>query len=160
MSCDDVLEISPDGKLLVGDSESMEIDCFRFCAKFWQANCQVDTGMQIRPSVPNGYALECTVAGTTGGREPRWLTTLDATVPDGSAIWKVVAAESNGINPLSAPTAEVSPNSGLTVDSLEVLQDWKIKATYSAETAGEYQVMFQFVVDGQTRGARQSVTVV
>lgn len=40
-----------------------------------------------RPSTTNGYAYECTTAGTSGSTEPTWPTTAGATVADGSVVW-------------------------------------------------------------------------
>ena len=39
------------------------------------------------PTTPNGYAYDCTTAGTSGGSEPTWPTTAGDTVTDGTAVW-------------------------------------------------------------------------
>jgi len=50
------------------------------------------TGSAVRPSTPNGRHFVCTVAGTSGGSEPTWNTTLGATTTDGSVTWTAIQA--------------------------------------------------------------------
>lgn len=57
-----------------------------------RVNGDAVTGSLIRPSTPNGYWYHCSVAGTSGGSEPTWNTTLDGTTTDGSVTWVTVYA--------------------------------------------------------------------
>lgn len=45
----------------------------------------------VQPTTSNGYRYECTTAGTTGGTEPTWPTSLGSTVVDGSAIFTCIS---------------------------------------------------------------------
>lgn len=51
------------------------------------ADAVYGVGQYVRPSVFNGFVYKATVAGTTGGAEPAWPTTIGATVVDGSVTW-------------------------------------------------------------------------
>lgn len=53
----------------------------------WQASTAYSLGDAVRPTTRNGYAYECTVAGTSGGSEPTWPTTPGNTVVDGTVTW-------------------------------------------------------------------------
>lgn len=44
----------------------------------------------VEPSTPNGYAYRCTTAGTSGGSEPTWGTTLGGTTADGTVVWTCI----------------------------------------------------------------------
>lgn len=141
------------------ESLPVTIDCYDLCAIKWQANeLQTITIDYVRPTVANGFAYQCTTAGTTGSREPRWPTTLAQTVVDGSVTWTCVAASANGLNVLTSPTA--TPDTGLTVSNVAVSESTKITATYSSGTADQdYDVVYSFTLGGVTRIARQMVQV-
>lgn len=53
---------------------------------------QAETGSVVKPTTPNGRHFKCTVAGTTGGTEPTWNTTIGATTTDGTATWEAIQA--------------------------------------------------------------------
>jgi len=53
----------------------------------WPASSAVALGDAARPVTRNGYAYECTTAGTTGASEPTWPTTPGNTVADGTVVW-------------------------------------------------------------------------
>lgn len=46
----------------------------------------------VKPTVQNGYWYKCTTAGTTGGTEPTWSTSIGATVADGTVVWTTIYA--------------------------------------------------------------------
>lgn len=70
-------------------------------------------GSFVRPTVFNGYHYSCSVAGTSGGAEPAWPTTLGATISDGSATWTCVKAAT-----IEAVVASVTSGFGFTVGAL------------------------------------------
>ncbi len=43
----------------------------------------------MRPTTGNGYLYRCIVAGTSGGTEPTWSTTMGDNVADNTAEWEV-----------------------------------------------------------------------
>jgi hypothetical protein len=51
-----------------------------------------NTGSVVRPSAFNDRHFKCTTAGTSGGSEPSWNTTLGGTTNDGSAVWTAIEA--------------------------------------------------------------------
>lgn len=53
----------------------------------WLASTAYALGEAVRPTTRNGFAYECTTAGTSGGSEPTWPTTPGNTVNDGTAVW-------------------------------------------------------------------------
>lgn len=54
----------------------------------WTASTAYTTSSWVRPTTPNGFVYECTVAGTSGGSEPSWGTTPGVESGfDGTAKW-------------------------------------------------------------------------
>jgi hypothetical protein len=53
----------------------------------WAATTAYSLGDIRRPAIDNGLRYEVTTAGTSGGSEPTWPTTVNATVADGSVVW-------------------------------------------------------------------------
>jgi uncharacterized phage protein (TIGR02218 family) len=51
-----------------------------------------NTGSVVRPSVFNDRHFKCTTAGTSGGSEPSWNTSLGGTTNDGSVVWTAIEA--------------------------------------------------------------------
>lgn len=56
-------------------------------ATYWAATTAYSLTNYRCPTTPNGYAYECTTAGTSGGTEPTWPTTVGNTVNDGTVVW-------------------------------------------------------------------------
>lgn len=50
-------------------------------------------GSIVKPSTYNGRHFKCTTAGTSGGSEPSWNTTLGATTSDNTVVWTAVEAK-------------------------------------------------------------------
>ena len=145
-----------------GESVLVEINLLDLCTRFWRANKAVTSGQFIRPSKSTGFSYECTTTGLTGFREPRWPTTIVATVTDGSAVWTCRAASTNGISAISGESAASDP-SGLTVSSVSVVDSTSIIATYDATSLSDgdsFDVVYTFTLDGVTRKARQTVPIV
>ena len=128
-------------------------------AFFWESDEQYALNEAIRPSVPNGFAMRCVSAGTSGAEEPTWPTTLNDTVADGSVTWKAIAAALNGVATITSPTYEVSPT-GLTVDGLSAEEGTSIVGEYVGGDMGkDYEVKFSFLVNGKPRVARHVVKI-
>jgi hypothetical protein len=142
-----------------GASRIVELELFNKAANFWRPNEQYATNEYIRPNIATGFAYQAAGAGTSGLREPRWPTVLNATVVDGSITWTCSAAGANGLNAVSSPSAVSSP-AGLTIASISVSETSKILATYSGGVGGqEYDAVFSFTLNGVPRVARQRVKI-
>ena len=53
----------------------------------WEPSTVTLVGAIVTPTTPNGHYYRCTTAGTTGGTEPTWTTTLYGTVTDNTVVW-------------------------------------------------------------------------
>ena len=49
-------------------------------------------GSVVKPTVFNDRHYKCVTAGTSGGTEPSWNTTLGATTADGTVVWEAIRA--------------------------------------------------------------------
>jgi hypothetical protein len=157
-TCDEVVD---DAWKPAADTIPFDIDITDYCATHWQPNRTYEQDAFARPRTPNGFAIQAQNAGVSGPIEPPWRAVLNGTQRDGSILWKYVAAAGHGINPATAPTAEVdSVEAGaLTVDGLDVVDGHRLIGLYKPSTAGVYVVTFAFTVDGVPRGFSQKVTV-
>lgn len=81
----------------------------------WQPGREFALNEYVRPSGANGFAFKATTAGQSASTEPRWPTTLAATVTDGSITWTAVAIDSNSRDSISSINAVVP--SGITVST-------------------------------------------
>lgn len=88
----------------------------------WAAATVYTSGVYRVPTVANGYAYQATAAGTSGGAEPTWPTTVGATVTDGGVTWQNVGPY------LWEPTYSLNR---------AVARCWLMKA---AKVAAEYEV--------------------
>lgn len=142
------------------ESLQVELNLFEMCARFWKPNELYSLGEVVRPRTPNGYAFSVTVGGTSGAEEPSWRRGVGELTPeDGAVTWTGLDAASNGVNPITSPSA-VSDPSGLNILNVSVIEDVKIVATYQGGTAGKrYDSVFSFTLNGVTRVVRQRVHV-
>lgn len=141
-----------------GDSKPVELNLFRWCANYWRANELFPNSETIRPAIATGFAYQ-SAGGTSAAREPIWPKVLGATVLDGSVTWTCVAADTNGINALSAPSGTSEPT-GLTISSVSASESTKIIATYIGGSLGQdYEAVFSFTLNGVPRVARQLVQI-
>jgi len=60
----------------------------------WASAHAYSLGTYVKPSVSTGYYYVVTTAGTSGGTEPVWNTTIGGTTTDGSVTWTTVAIPS------------------------------------------------------------------
>lgn len=141
------------------ESRMVELDLFGKCANFWRPNEQYAANEYIRPNTATGFAYQANANASSGLREPRWPTTLAATVADGSLIWTCVAAGANGLNAVSGASAVSNPI-GLTISAISVSETSKILATYAGGTVDQdYDAVFSFTLNGVPRVARQTVRI-
>jgi hypothetical protein len=148
----------PDAIKDPGTDLKVSLEFFGDCANFWRANEECSLNEHVRPTRGTGFAYKATVAGLSGSREPVWPKTLDATVTDGSITWTCVAAGTNGLAPITSPSATSDPT-GLTISAVAVEESTKILATYQGGSLGQdYEAVFTFTLNG-ARVARQRVLV-
>ncbi len=53
----------------------------------WAASTAYVVGDTIKPTTPNDHIYKCTTAGTSGGSEPTWGTTIGGTTSDNTVTW-------------------------------------------------------------------------
>lgn len=53
----------------------------------WTTGTAYALAAHVKPTTANGFAYECTTAGTTGATEPTWPTVAGSTVVDNTATW-------------------------------------------------------------------------
>jgi Right handed beta helix region len=56
-------------------------------AATWTANTAYAVGIRVKPTSPAGYFFICEQAGTSGGSEPSWTTSVNTTVVDNTVVW-------------------------------------------------------------------------
>lgn len=142
-----------------GETRSVILRFYKVCANFWRPNEIYDATEYVRPTGRgNGYAFQCTQAGTSGGREPVWPRALGATVVDGSIVWTCTAAAGNGLNEITVASAV--PDDGLSVSSPLVTEFSNVLVDYTGGTLGQdYDVVFTVTINGKPRVATQTVKV-
>ena len=89
----------------------------------WSASAAIASGAKRRPTTTNNRIYQAGGAGTTGGTEPTWPTTLGATVVDNDITWTCLAYEDTPneyklaltAGGLAGATAGASLNLGTTI---------------------------------------------
>lgn len=134
------------------------LDFFNVIANFWQAGKEYATNDYCRPSASTGFSYLASSGGQSGGVEPIWPTTVDATVTDGAVTWTAKTAGGNGIDRLSwgspEPAASITPT-GLTVSAQAIVDgqgtESAIRLTLAGGTAGtQYTVSISATSGSQT----------
>lgn len=150
------------------------LSLFALCATFWRANEQytlgdfawpnirVDDGQITKGAI--GYVMECTTAGRSGSKEPRWSVLADTpmSVLDGSVQWTPRVGGLQGIQSVSAPAVtSVTPNDGLlSTSGILVSEGTKLLVDYSGGVLNkDYTVEFEFTIAGRLRVGRQVVQI-
>jgi hypothetical protein len=140
------------------------LSAFGMCALYWSPNEQYEIGEFIWPTKPDGFVLECTTAGRSGSKEPRWKSVgVDQPMNDGSAIFTLrVPTLTSGVQAIGDPrVGSMSPATGLEVTGLVVSENTKILVDYTGGEAGKsYTVRYTFVIAGRLRQGSQVVHVV
>ena len=74
--------------LLLNTGDTISVSTWRMTSDDeWVTVTAYTTTDTVVPTTPNGYAYDCTTAGTAAVSEPTWPTTEDSTVTDGAAVW-------------------------------------------------------------------------
>jgi hypothetical protein len=85
----------------------------------WEPGAAYDAADYVRPTAANGFEYECTTGGQSGSREPRWPTTVAATVTDGSITWTARAFGTNATDTLSNVNLEASDDLTLGTPNID-----------------------------------------
>lgn len=144
-----------------GETFPVTLSFFAMCAAYWTPNERFELGEFAWPTTPCGFVLECTRAGWSGKREPRWNQSLvDDTVEDGSAQFTLRVPDlSNGLQPIT--DVQVEAPAGITVSQPVVNENTKVFVDYmSSNTDESYDVVFTVTIAGRPRKASQTVHVV
>lgn len=74
-----------------GTSGLSDYDTVSYQGSNWTASTAYVVGDIVRPlATKNGYAYQCTSAGTSDSSEPTWGTTLGGTTSDGTVTWTCI----------------------------------------------------------------------
>lgn len=82
----------------------IKLELFDQLASFWAPGRKQALDSHIRPPRSTGFAYKANPAGTTGSRPPTFPTVLAGVVVDGEVTWTAVAAGTNAITAMSAPS--------------------------------------------------------
>jgi hypothetical protein len=148
----------PDTTKDPSSGRKVELDLYDLIVNARLGNELVDLGEHMRPQIPNGFAYECSVEGTTGAREPFYKTTVGQTFKDGGVTWTCRAAGALGLRPIADVSGAVEPSDALTLHDVTIIESRKIAATYRGGSDGvDYLVAFAFTLDGESKVVRQLV---
>ena len=93
------------------------------CAKKWIKWTDFATNARIRiysHGNESGYEFEATIGGRSAGRQPRWPTTVGATVVDGSITWTCRALSSSSLTRSVVGIPAWSADSGITITNQSI----------------------------------------
>lgn len=150
------------------------LSLFALCASFWRANEQYTLGDFAWPNIrvedgqitkgAIGYVMECTTAGRSGSKEPRWSVVADVpmTALDGSVQWTPRVGALQGIQEVTNPVVSgITPNDGLLTTSGVIMSEGtKLLVDYTGgQLNKDYTVEFEFVIGGRLRVGRQIVQI-
>jgi len=107
--------------------------------------------MRVRPSKATGYEYECTTAGQTGWREPKFPMTIGATVVDGSVVWTCRALSNASLSTTVASTPTWSAP-GLTLSGETLIGQRAIAYIEGGEDGQDYSIVVTATMaDGSVR---------
>lgn len=139
---------------------TVELNLYDLVAAKWKGNRDYAADEMALPfGLPTGFAYKASAAGRSSSQEPRWPLVLGEVVANGGVAFECVAAAANGLSAVSGIAAESDPV-GITISGLAVSNLGELVATYAGGEADEdYDVIFSFIVNGNTLKARQTVKV-
>lgn len=127
---------------------TLGFEWFSLLATFWRPATEYALNAYVRPSVATGFAYQCSRAGQSGSKEPKWSRVLGETVTDGDAAWTVVDAGSNAVQAASAPA--VTCDQAVTIGSPVVVD--------GLGASSKVQVIVSGWIDGLTHNLRCQIT--
>jgi hypothetical protein len=112
-----------DGAIVLSASTGGSTIIVGFQPAKWTGTTVYGLGQQVVPTTLNGFVYEVTTAGTSGGGEPTWPTTIGGTVVDGTVTWTAVESDQNVANvyvQIAEGTTDALTDWGKGVYSLQV----------------------------------------
>jgi hypothetical protein len=79
-----------------GETLDYSVDFASHCSRLREPDTDYTLNTRVRPARANGYQYKAS-AGRTGTAEPRWPTTVGATVQDGSVTWTCEAIDTQSL---------------------------------------------------------------
>ena len=131
------------------DPDVFEFDWADFLTEPWGIARRHTVGDIVQPTVSMGYYAECSVAGLTAAREPRWRAEEGAIVIDGSASWVMKHPDDVSLPTISAATYTIEP-SGITQSNTAIdgsVTSVKLDATDAS--LGKYIITAEITAGGE-----------
>jgi hypothetical protein len=126
----------------------------------WQGGAAYEAADIVRPSIPMGFYAECTTAGQTAAREPRWRAEASATVLDGSVVWTMRAPSSVTLPTITAATYTITP-AGITQSGAAISGSvTTVKLDASAASLGTYKVVAEITAGGEDYSLEADIEVI
>lgn len=110
------------------------------CARIRRADETYATNTRVRPGQRNGFQYNASTGGRSGTREPRWPTTVGATVQDGSVTWTCEAVSNASLERTVSGTPAWTADTGLTVASPSVNGEIALAAISGGTLGQQYMV--------------------
>ncbi len=88
----------------------------------WVTATAYSAGDKVKKISGGTHLYQCTTAGTSGGSEPTWPTTIDATVTDGTVVWTCIG--------ILAPDTTNDYTVDATLGRIYVKPTARVSATY------------------------------
>lgn len=108
------------------------------------------TGDVVKPTTDLDRFFECVTAGTSGGTEPSWDTTIGNQTSDGTAVWEAIRAYTKTVT-----IASVVDNRQFTVSTAAYPDDWFTYGTVEVTSSGDNNGI-QRKVKSFTQGSAES----
>lgn len=105
------------------------------------------------------FVYECTSAGKTADRAPKFTTTIAATMNDGSVEWTCRDYSTSGSDTLSSKT--VTGETGITIDSSDIVKSTYVSVVITADSVGCHTVTCTVVTAaGETLIGERDIEVI
>jgi len=104
----------------------------------WAATTAYDLEDMRRPTTPNDRVFECTTAGTSGGTEPTWNTTIGVTTNDGTVVW--TARDDAPLQPFLISGDSIIMNGDVEINGSLLVNGSVVGSALVAGTIGTTQI--------------------
>lgn len=142
------------------DPDYFEFEWLSLIASPWIAGRDYAATDIVQPAVPMGFYAQCTTAGESAAREPRWRAEAGATAVDGSVVWTMLAPGSVALASITASSYTITP-AGITQsnDSISGTRT-SVKLNASAASLGKYLITAEITAGGEDYSLEADLEVV